>query len=70
MTRNKKSIVNDVYVNAVLNQILDRLIDSKEILGGDGSLLNDHERWKMIAAFKQSIGLSNAENLGNGARAK
>jgi hypothetical protein len=65
--KTKKSIVEDVRVNAVLNQILDRLIDGKEILDEDGSLLTDHERWKTIVAFKQSIGLSNAENLGNGA---
>lgn len=59
MTRNKNSIVNDIHVNAVLNQIFDRLIDSKDILDENGNLLINHDRWEMIAAFKQSIGLSN-----------
>ena len=57
MTKNKKSIVNDVHVNAVLSKIFDRIIDNKEITDDDGNTLNDNKRRETINAFKQSIGI-------------
>lgn len=59
MIRNRKSVINDVHVNAVLNKIFDRILDNKDLLDEHGNLLTDPEKCEMIAVFKRSIGLSN-----------
>jgi len=56
MTR--RSIVDDVHVNAVLSKILDRIFDSKEITDDDGNTLDDNLRRETINGFKESIGIN------------
>lgn len=55
MNKNKHSIVHDVHVNAVLNQITDRLFDTKVLVDDQGRSLSDKARREIILAFKQSV---------------
>ena len=54
MKKNKKSIINDVHVNAVFSKIFDRIMENKELIDDEGNTLNDNDRRKIIDVFKQS----------------
>lgn len=57
MKDNRNSIANDIYVNLVYNNILDRIFESKEFVDDDGQTFSENERNEMITVFKQSTGM-------------
>lgn len=57
MKNNRNSITNDIHVNLVCNDILDRIFETKELVDDDGQTLPENERKELIAIFKSSIGI-------------
>ena len=57
MNTNRNSVTNDIYVNLVCNDILNRIFETKELVDDDGATIPDDERNELITIFKQSIGI-------------
>ncbi|MBS3964268.1 MAG: hypothetical protein KGZ80_07200 [Methylomonas sp.] len=57
MKDTRNSITNDIHVNLVCNDILDRIFATKELVDDNGQTLPDNERKELIAIFKSSIGI-------------
>ena len=57
MKDNRNSIANDIYVNLVYNDILDRIFENKELVDDDGQTLPEDERKELIELFKRSINI-------------
>jgi hypothetical protein len=57
MKDTRNSITNDIHVNLVFNDILDRIFENKELVDDDGQTIPENERDELIAVFKKSIGM-------------
>ncbi|MGZ0080031.1 hypothetical protein [Methylomonas sp. YC3] len=57
MKDNRNSIANDIYVNLVYNDILNRIFETKELVDDEGQTLPENEKQELITVFKQSIGI-------------
>lgn len=57
MKDTRSSITNDIHVNLVFNEILDRIFETKELVDDDGEMIPKGERNELITIFKQSIGI-------------
>ena len=57
MKDNRNSIANDIYVNLVYNDILNRIFETKELVDDEGQTLPEDERNELITIFKQSVGI-------------